>query len=272
MVRWSMVIDLDRCSACQACTFACLSENNQPFVGPIEAEKRRIHSWHDFIDMEIGGLKVPVPRPCMHCDVAPCVKICPTGARFYFEGGVVLQSYDRCIGCRTCMTACPYNVNYFKWLDYESEDVLKEHRNPDKVVLTGMGRVGPGQGLLGVVEKCTYCVHKIVKLRQDLRKGNAGELSNIFRETEVDWESVAKSIDLIMRYLINPSAVRLKLEGKEIWYLPACVSTCTSRARVFGDIDDPSSLVSSWARSSRSFRLLEDMGTEPKTIYLSQGW
>lgn len=272
MVKWAMVIDLDKCTACQTCTFACLAENNQPAVGPIEARKRRVHSWNQILCFDIESVKVPIPRPCMQCEIPACVKVCPTGARFYYDkGGVVLQSYDRCIGCRQCMGACPYNANYFRWMRYPPQDVVEfeEYRNPDFVVFPGLGRVGPSPEIIGVVEKCTFCFHKLVKLRDDLKNGVAGGLSEIFQPGTITWDTVGEAVELLMRYLIDPTSVHLELEGWEISYLPACVASCPARARIFGNIEDPNSLVSTLARSGRAFKLLEDLGTSPKVIYLS---
>jgi len=249
-----------------------MAENNQPAVGPEEARKRRIHSWNQILSFELEGIKVPVPRPCMQCEIPACVRVCPTGARFYYDkGGVVLQSYDRCIGCRECMGACPYNANFFRWLKYPPENVeeFDKYRNPDIVIVPGLGRVGPPPKILGVVEKCTFCIHKLVKLRKDLKEGNAGALSSIFRPGPITWETVGKAIDILMRYLLDPSSIDIELFGWEIWYLPACVASCPTRARIFGNIEDPNSLVSQLAVSGRAFRLLEEMGTKPKVIYLA---
>lgn len=274
LVRWGMAIDLDKCTACQACTFACISENNQPFVGPLEAKKGRVYAWHDFIVVDRGERVTSLPRPCMQCDNAPCIRVCPVGARFYFEGKIVLVSYDRCIGCRLCMVACPYDANYFRWYRYDAPEPMDKYLNPDEITLPEVGRVGPSRGLLGVTEKCTFCIHKLVKLREDLARGEALALSNLLGSkvgVEPSWEGVAKVIDALMRSIMNPSDKELGLSGREIWYLPACVSTCTGRARVFGDLDDPRSLVHEWAQNSRAFVLLEEMGTRPKVIYLTQG-
>jgi len=261
-----MVIDLDKCTGCQACSLACASENNLPVVPPEQARMRREIEWNEMLLVEIGGEEVPLPRPCMNCDVASCVKVCPTGSRFYFsEGRVVLQSYDRCIGCRMCMCSCPYNANYFIWTepDWRYTSLL----NKDEVVFEGLGRVGPYPNVLWIPLKCIFCFHRLVRLKQDLEEGVAGGLSRIFKGP-IGWEEVAKAIDVLMRYLTGEGEVDVELEGWEIRYLPACVSTCPARARIFGDLDDESSLASKYASSPRAFRLLEELGHSPKVIYL----
>jgi len=265
MVRWGLIIDLDKCTGCQACSFACASENNLPIYNPLEVNKRRGVEWNEILTFNFGDEKVPLPRPCMNCDIASCVKACPTGSRFYFkEGRVVLQSYDRCIGCRICMCACPYNVNYFIWLHPDSDYTVL--LNPDEVIIEGLGRIGPNKNILGTPQKCIFCFHRLVRLKRDLENGKAGALSTIFKGS-ITWEIVAKAIDLLMRYLLG-QRLDLKLEGWEIRYLPACVSTCPAKARVFGDLDDPTSLVSEFSKNPRVMKLLEELGTRPKVMYL----
>ena len=121
MPRWGMVIDLDKCTACQACTVACLAENNVPVTEPEEAALGRAIFWQEVM-VELEG-EYPhvrarfIPRPCQHCDRPPCIKVCPVRATYKDEEGLVLQRYERCIGCRYCAVACPYGVRYFNWYE-----------------------------------------------------------------------------------------------------------------------------------------------------------
>lgn len=242
MAKWSMVIDLDKCVACQACSIACRMENNTPVVSPEEAKNGRAIRWNDVFPLPVNpteetgeypNVKVRyATRPCMQCENPPCVKVCPVQATFIDENGIVRQNYNRCIGCRFCTVACPYGVRYFNWEAPAWEGTLKEHLNPDQLRVKG-SLEGPVPRPLGVVEKCTYCVHRLEKAK-----------------------------------------VRAETEGREFRaeeYVPACVQTCTGKARYFGDLDDPNSAVSQLAKSPRAFRLLEDSGTHPKTIYLQEG-
>lgn len=290
-----MVIDLDKCVACQACVVACAAENNQPIAGSNGIEGRevakqgRVFSWMALIS-DIKG-KYPntkvqmLPRPCMHCDDPPCAKVCPVGARFKRkEDGIVLTDFDRCIGCRFCMVGCPYDVNYFNWR--EPKYVSKEHLNPASYRY-GLGQVGPKPRPTGVVEKCLFCVHRNERLKSDLMNGKAGYLSRKFAN-EIELvkngkmsieELAAKAVDYIVRTLQTMTDEVLEedlgewrnWEGFEHTYIPACASTCPAKAIMFGDLDDPSSLVSEKANSPRAFRLLEELGTKPKVIYLAQG-
>ena len=91
-----------------------------------------------------------IPRPCMHCEHPPCVKVCPVGATFKNSEGVVLVDYDVCIGCRLCAAGCPYGVRYFNWYQSELPDPLNRALNPDVPVRPK-----------GVVEKCTFCIHRL---------------------------------------------------------------------------------------------------------------
>jgi molybdopterin-containing oxidoreductase family iron-sulfur binding subunit len=168
----------------------------------------------------------------MHCEKAPCIKVCPVGATFINEEGIVEQNYARCIGCRFCTVGCPYAVRYFNWFDPQWETPLGEHLNPDKVEGKGVLE-GPAVRPRGVVEKCTYCIHRLKKAH-----AQAEAEGRDFRADE---------------------------------YVPACVQTCTGKARFFGDLEDPNSTVSQFAKSTRAFRVLEDVGTHPKTIYLREG-
>ncbi len=155
MTRYGMLINTKRCVGCFACRLACQMNNSLPakdsYIGFKSFEKG---TYPDVSTME-------VPTQCVHCDNAPCVRVCPTGASHTTAEGVVIVDADRCVGCLYCMSACPYDVR-----------IIDEKT--------------------GVSEKCRFCVFK--------EDGS------------------------------TPS--------------PACVSTCITGARVFGDIDDPESDIS----------------------------
>ncbi|MBI3924795.1 MAG: 4Fe-4S dicluster domain-containing protein [Armatimonadetes bacterium] len=224
--RWGMVIDLDRCTGCQACTVACKAENNIPSSNPEQAAKGRIISWMAVIPMSEGTypeLRTRfLPRPCMHCDHPPCIKVCPVGATFIDEEGLVGQIYARCIGCRYCTNNCPYTVKSFNWLKPAWPEEMHGMLNPCVSVRPK-----------GVVEKCTFCHHRLQMARDDARAQD--------RE-------------------LQPGD-----------YTPACAEACPTRAIAFGDLNDPESDVALLSRDARAFTLLEDLGTEPKVHYLSEG-
>lgn len=158
MPRWGMVIDLDRCTGCQACVVACQAENNQPVSGAGEARKGRSISWMEVLPRVEGEYPrvtmSMLPRPCMQCDRPPCVKVCPVRATYLSDEGIVGQIYSRCIGCRYCTTACPYTVRYFNYYEPFWPEPMGEGRNPDVSVRSK-----------GVVEKCTFCHHRLMLAR-----------------------------------------------------------------------------------------------------------
>jgi molybdopterin-containing oxidoreductase family iron-sulfur binding subunit len=159
MAKWAMVIDLDKCTGCGACQVACKMENNIPVVDPEEVARGRVMFWMDMIttyEGEYPNVKAGrMPKPCFHCDNPPCTKVCPVGATYKNEEGLVAQIYHRCIGCRYCMAACPFTAKVYNW--YEPP-VFNENRstfNPDV-----------SKRMVGVVEKCTFCAHRLMKVKE----------------------------------------------------------------------------------------------------------
>ena len=138
--QWGMVVDLRRCDGCKECTGACqvthYLSNDQEWIKVYEVET------------ESGGT-VFMPRLCMHCEEAPCLKVCPVRATFKNDQGLILIDQDLCIGCRICMAACPYDARYFNWWDPPKPPGVFDNPMPEFPVPQQRGTVG----------KCILCVH-----------------------------------------------------------------------------------------------------------------
>ena len=163
MAKWGMIIDLDKCTGCQACVVACKAENNIPSATPEQAEMGRMISWMELIPMiegEYPRVRIRfLPRPCLQCDHPPCIKVCPVYATYRNPEGLVAQVYSRCIGCRYCTAACPYTAKYFNWSSPSWPKELESCLNPDV-----------SKRPKGVVEKCTFCHHRLQRPKSGPRR------------------------------------------------------------------------------------------------------
>ena len=225
MSRWGMAIDLDRCNGCQACELACRAENNIPVGGAKAAEENRTISWMRVVAETHGAWPDVrtrfVPQPCMHCERPPCTLVCPVEATSIDVDGIVNQVYQRCIGCRYCANACPYGVKSFNWRRPAYPESVVAGLNPDVSTRP-----------VGVVEKCTFCHHRLLKAREQ--------------------------------------AAAEKRPLREEDFVPASAESCPTGAIVFGDLDNPNHRVAQLAHSPRAFRLLEELGVQPKVYYLTE--
>jgi len=238
--KYGMVIDLDKCTGCGSCMVACMQENNVPFKED-ETDKLLSLTWLRIYKLS-NGAPFPdadicyLPRPCMHCEGhgghSPCVSVCPATATDYsLETGIVSQIYTRCFGCRYCMGACPYHARYFNWWDPVWPEGMEKYLSPNV-----------SARMRGVVEKCSFCYHR-------------------------------RQLALEKAHLEG----RRELEEDE--YQTACTQACPAGAIVFGDLYDPEHAVTKIARPDHhhsgrpqnpdAFRLLEELGTNPKVYYTS---
>jgi Fe-S-cluster-containing dehydrogenase component len=159
-VVFGYALNLSVCIGCRRCAEACHKENNH--------DRRTNNSYIRVLEMEQGSMDMergtavydhPVPAPgkfympvqCQQCENAPCVKVCPVQATWAEPDGIVVVDYNWCIGCRYCEAACPYHARRFNWTRPE---IPAEEINPDQAYLSN--RIRPQ----GVVEKCTFCLHR----------------------------------------------------------------------------------------------------------------
>lgn len=199
MVRYGMLIDLKRCICCHSCTIACKAENFTPpgiLWGRVREEESGVYP---------TPTRIFLPVLCNHCKEPPCRDICPTGATTKRDDGIVLIDYDKCIGCKACMAACPYGARY-----YMDKERYYYPAGPTPYELFGYSRYQ-----IGVTQKCTFCSERIDK-------------------------------------------------GLE----PACVVTCPTNARIFGNLDDPKSNVSQIMKERLGIQLLAELGTDPSVFYI----
>ena len=192
--HWVMVIDLRKCVGCQACVVACKSENNVPLG--VYRTWVDVYQVGDTVpdpngDIVVDGQRyrqdvrvMNVPKLCNHCDDPPCVDVCPVKATYKREDGIVLVDPRLCIGCGTCVNACPYDARYLNPVSHTAD-------------------------------KCTFCVERI-----------------------------------------------------DQGLLPACVTSCVGRARVFGDANDPDSEVSRLLAQYPHVVRHPDFGTKPQVFYI----
>lgn len=223
MTKFVRLIDTKRCMGCRSCVAACAVENYFTPEAP----------WNAMVEYEVGTYpkvkKVFNTMNCMHCEQPACKAVCDAkGAKAITKNqyGVVLIDYEKCNGCGNCAAVCPYGVP-------QLNKSLQE-LNP------GKGKVGAEQiaytdrhpthrKKANVVEKCTFCWHKLEKAIAD------GKMDRI---------------------------------GKDHEYTPTCDLVCPVQARLFGDGDDPNSEVSKRIRATKAVQLKTQFGTGPQVYYV----
>ncbi|MFZ1977983.1 MAG: 4Fe-4S dicluster domain-containing protein [Bacteroidota bacterium] len=232
-VKWAMSIDLNKCVGCNACVAGCNVENNIPVVGKEQAAKGREMQWIRIDRYYSGTDEAPrisyQPMLCQHCDNAPCENVCPVVATNHSPDGLNQMVYNRCVGTKYCSNNCPYKVrrfNFFNWRDnfangyYEQESAALA-ANPEVTVRSR-----------GVMEKCTFCVQRIMEARQ-----HAAEQGR-------------------------------ELHGNDV--KTACQEACPATAIVFGDMHDPDSEISKLRAHTLGYHVLEETNVRPNVTYIAK--
>jgi molybdopterin-containing oxidoreductase family iron-sulfur binding subunit len=155
--RWVMVIDLRKCSGCDACTIACKAENQLP-PGVV---------YRPVVQEEVGTYpnvsRRFLPRPCMQCEKPPCTPVCPVGATWRRADGVIAIDYEKCIGCRYCLTACPYSARTTDKGEFYTEDTpaLQPYEKQVSPEYNAGFRRADGGSPIGNARKCHFCLHRL---------------------------------------------------------------------------------------------------------------
>ncbi|MFQ5788911.1 MAG: 4Fe-4S dicluster domain-containing protein [Acidobacteriota bacterium] len=202
MARLGMVIDLKRCVGCNACTLAC----KQEYGTPVGVHFARVVT--DEVGTYPSCRRTFLPVLCNHCEDAPCLKACPTGATCTRPDGIVMVDRNKCIGCRACAVACPYMNRHFI-----RKGMLRSGYGDNGLTPYEMVKFADFQE--GTNTKCTLCAHRVD-------------------------------------------------EGLE----PACVVTCPTEARIFGDLDDEGGRLQELIEKRNGWTLLPESGTKPKVYYV----
>ncbi len=222
--HWIMVIDIRKCVGCYACTIGCVAENKLP-PGVV---------YRPVVTQEIGeypNIRIEfLPRPCMQCENPSCVPVCPVRATWKRPDGVVAIDYDKCIGCRSCLNACPYGSRTSDFGRYYSDGAAQGAPSGEQRPLDGPRapyehqpsneyaknwKRADHQSPVGNARKCHFCLHRL-----------------------------------------------------EVGQLPMCVTTCIGRATYFGDSNDPNSLVVELTSKNNVQVLLEHWGNKPQCYYI----
>ncbi|MBX3128946.1 MAG: 4Fe-4S dicluster domain-containing protein [Polyangiaceae bacterium] len=159
-VEFGYALNLSVCIGCRRCAEACHIENNHDrstnnsYIRVLEMKQGSLDLEHGNADYDHAVPaegKFYLPVQCQQCDNAPCVDVCPVQATWKESDGIVVVDYNWCIGCRYCEAACPYHARRFNW---KKPEIPADEVNPDQAYLSN--RIRPQ----GVVEKCTFCLHR----------------------------------------------------------------------------------------------------------------
>lgn len=236
--KWSMVVDIDKCTGCQACVVACQSENNIPINTEDLFKQRRAIQWiriERYWEGEFPNAKVRfIPLLCQHCDNAPCEPVCPVYATYHNQEGLNVQVYNRCIGSRLCVNNCPYHIRFFNFWEPNWPDSLKNQLNPDVTVRSR-----------GIMEKCTFCIQRISRTTRESKKNNQQVKDGDRR--------------------LNPACVNACPTDALVFGDLNYVNPVTGEKSKVAKLKEQA-----FDKNGRGYKLMGELGTEPNVTYLKK--
>lgn len=266
--KWGMAIDTNTCTGCSACMVSCQAENNISVVGKDEVIINREMHWiridryytaaNGSADAENTDEVDVVNQPmlCQHCDNAPCETVCPVVATTHNEEGLNVQTYNRCVGTRYCSNNCPYKVRHYNWYDYS--DYRAGVHQSGRPLTRFLRQVGIGEKIglgkspedkteyplmlqfnpdvtvrsRGVMEKCSFCVHKI-------------------RRWHTEEQHLGRDL---------PESAKQT----------ACQQACPTDAISFGNLLDEKSEINKVIEKKGAYKVLKELNTEANVTYLTR--
>ncbi len=208
---WCMVIDLKKCEGCVTidsppqCTQACIQGHFAP----------KGQQWIEVYEKELpGGGSYFMPTPCYQCENAPCVNVCPVAATYHNKDGIVLIDHNRCIGCRMCMAACPYQRRFFNW---------GTPQLPPEAAFAEYSPEYPVPAVKGTVIKCMFCAHFLRKGRLPYCVSGCPMKAIYIGDLNEDIASNGVDVVKLSKFLDENDAYRHKEDlgtQPRVWYLP----------------------------------------------------